>query len=58
MTELAKWTMVLRDWRKRNGYTTPEWESYVTALNIQQNFFDVAFFVAGLLMGGYVAHLF
>lgn len=54
MTELAKWTMILKNWRERNGYITPEWVSYVRAINIQCTFFEVAWFIVGVGIGLYI----
>ncbi|MCZ7361876.1 MAG: hypothetical protein O8C58_00820 [Candidatus Methanoperedens sp.] len=54
MTELATWkTFPLKVWRKKNGFTTPEWESYVKAINIQDTIFSFTLFVSGVIIGFY-----
>ena len=47
MEKLGRWTLDAKEWRVRNGYTTPEWEMYVENRHV----ISIVVFVLGMVMG-------
>ena len=57
MTELAKWyTYPLKSWREKNGFTTPEWESYVFAIKVQDVIFSAVAYIIIAYTSWYVGY--
>ena len=52
--ERPKFYEILRNWRIRNGYTTPEWQMYVDAVSTQDMLLFIAFALLGAVFGYFI----